>query len=144
REIDEVAVLEDRRGRAATAPATAAAAAGAAARDRRAGIVVGRILLPIPELAWLRAGFQQPGARAARAAIVFRHERESLVGERHATEAPLGLGELVRLRGERRVERHHLVAERHLILQVAAVERLDPDDGRGLIRPPLMTARSRL
>ena len=98
----------------------------------------------VPHLARLRARLEEPRPRPARPAIVFRDEREAFVGERHAAEAPLGLRELTRLSGERRVERHHLVPERGLVLEIAAVQRLDPDDRVRLIGAPLMIARAGL
>src|SRR5262249_27916954 len=141
REENEVAVLQDRA--AASTAAAAAAPAARGARNRRAGILVRRVLLAVPDLARLRPGLDQPRAHVTRRAIVLAEDRQALVGELQAAEAPLGLGEFMRLAGERRVERHHLVAEGDLVLEIAAVERLDPDERRRLIGAPVIAARAR-
>ena len=127
---------------AGTPRAAAAGRAAVAACHRRSGVVVGRVLLAVPHLARCRARFQDPGAGAARGAVVLGQQRDARVGVVDAGVAPFGLGDLGRLPGERRRQRHHLVAEGHRVLEIAAVERLDPENGRRLIGPPAVAPRS--
>src|SRR5207302_8085721 len=96
---DVVAVLDN--GAAAEAAASAAAAgAGVAPRDRRAGVVVRRVLLAIPDLPRRRARFHDPRPRAARGAIVFAQERDAGVRVGDAAVPPFGLRQVGRLAGE--------------------------------------------
>jgi len=76
-------------------------------------------------------------------AVALIEQRDASVREGHARESPFGFRDLGRRRGERCGERHHFVAERHFVFQVAAVQRFDPHDGCGLIGTPLRAARSR-
>src|SRR5438045_3119488 len=124
--VDVVAVLHDRAAAESTASAAASARAGAA-RDRAAGVVVRRVLLAIPHLARRRARLEEPGARAARRAIVLAQQREPLIRVADALVAPLGLRDFRRLTRERRRQRDDAIAERHVVLQIAAVERLHPE-----------------
>ena len=115
--------------------------AGVATRHRRAGIVVSSVDLAVPHLPRRGAGLEDPAARAARGAVVLGEQRQAGVGVVDAAVAPFSLGDFDRLAAERRGERDHLVAERHLVLQIAAVERFRPEHRCRLIGAPAIGTR---
>ncbi len=114
--------------------------------DGAAGVVVAVLVIAAPD----ERGFCPGLSRSIRKVRTWRVRRsESSTSAmpplgRHldAGEALLGLEDLARLAGEGRLQGHDPVAERDLVFQIAAVQRLHPDQRGGLARAPLDIARA--
>ncbi len=111
---------------------------------RGSGVAVAILLTTLPDLTWRRgpALVVHPASRHARRAVRLGHDDDALLGERHATKPPCGLHGCGRCSGKRRGEGHDLIAMRHLVANVALVERLDPDERRRFQRMPLRAPRT--
>src|SRR5262249_12642529 len=131
REIDVVAVLDDRAAAEAAASAATAASAGVVTPlDRPARILVRGILLAIPQLLRFGARRHEPRTLPPALPVFSGQQSDAFAGVREAAVPPLRLREFGRLTREGRGERDDLVAERNFRPRVAAVERFGPKECR--------------
>src|SRR5262249_43835524 len=111
------------------ASATAKPAGAAVTLDHGSARVFIRGILPaIPKLARLRAILENPGSDAPAGAIRFAQEGNPFFRKRNSSKTPFRFRELSRSPAERRRDRHHLIAKRHFVFQIAAIQRFGPDD----------------
>src|SRR6266567_3557652 len=89
------------------------------------------------------ARLENPSSSVARLTIRFGEQRDALFSVRKTAEAPLGFHNLNGRARKWRREGKDLVAERHFVFQITAVECLRPRDRRRLIQPPANGAWSR-
>ena len=119
---------------------------GQRAVDRLAGVLVALVARQSQRRRGLAAG-SSTSTRNVRCQCLFSSYSWSSATPRRsrpveADEALLGARDLGGRAGERRRQHHDLVARGNVDVPVAAVERLGPDERRGLGRAPLEVARS--